>query len=285
MRLPRDVRMPSAGQFRFGTANPAAAGSSQATATQLAAQVNIVTAADGTKAVALPDTDAALAVYILNTVTTAVLPVYPKASSSDTINGGSANAAFNLGAGRGAWFVAISATGWYVADDASTAESLSGLTATVAEVNRAADLSARVVALAVSTSITEAAHEGRTIVMGGAGSARTFTLPAATGAGGRYRFVVGAVNTSSYLIKSVVGSDLMEGLIIGASTGDSATDAARTWLSGATDDTVTLNGTTTGGAAVGDWVEFEDLSAIGWFVRGMVTQSGTEATPFSDTVT
>jgi len=158
------------------------------------------------------------------------------------------------------------------------------LTATGAEINRAADVSGRVVSLAVSTAITEASHEGKTILMSGAGSARTFTLPAATGGGGRYRFVVGEVNTSNYLIKSVVGTDLFEGMIIGASTTDSATDAARTWLSGATDDTITLNGTTTGGAAVGDWIEFEDLSATGWYVRGMITQSGMEATPFSDTV-
>lgn len=158
------------------------------------------------------------------------------------------------------------------------------LGATIAELNRAADLSARVVGLAVSTAITEAAHEGRTILMTGAGAARTFTLPAATGAGGRYRFVVGEVNTSGYIIKSVAGADLMEGIILGASTTDSATDAVNSWLSGATDDTITLDGTTTGGAAVGDWIELEDLSATGWYVRGFITQSGTEATPFSDSV-
>jgi hypothetical protein len=156
--------------------------------------------------------------------------------------------------------------------------------ATAAEVNRACDLSARVVPLAVSTAITEVAHEGRTILMSGAGSARTFTLPAATGSGGRYRFVVGEVNTSGYLIKAVAGSQLFKGMIIGASTTDSATDAARTWIPGATDDTVTLNGTTTGGVSIGGWVEFEDLSATHWEVRGVVTQSGTEASPFSDTV-
>lgn len=165
-----------------------------------------------------------------------------------------------------------------------TAVDFSTLLATTAEINRAADVSTRVVGLAVTTAITELAHEGKTILMTGAGAARTFTMPAATGAGGRYRFVVGEVNTSGYLIKSVVGSDLMEGIIIGASTTDSATDACRSWLSGATDDTITLNGTTTGGVAVGDWVELEDLSATGWYVRGMITQSGSEATPFSDTV-
>lgn len=156
--------------------------------------------------------------------------------------------------------------------------------ATALEINRSSDVSTRTVTLAVTTPITEAAHEGRTVVMTGAGGARTFTLPAATGGGGRYRFVVGEVNTSNYLIKSVAGADLMKGFIIGASTTDSATDAPRTWSPGATDDTITLNGTTTGGVAIGDWIELEDISATAWAVRGCITQSGAEATPFSDTV-
>jgi hypothetical protein len=156
------------------------------------------------------------------------------------------------------------------------------IAATAAEINRAADLSTRIVNLAVDTPITEASHEGKTIVMGGAGSSRTFTMPAATGAGGRYRFVVGAVNTSNYVIKSAVGTDLMEGAILFLT--DSG-DAVEGFEAGATDDTITLNGTTTGGAAVGDWVELEDISATGWAVRGVVTGTGDEVTPFSDTVT
>ncbi len=164
------------------------------------------------------------------------------------------------------------------------ADASGDLGATMAELTRAADLSARIVsATAATLEVTEAAHEGRTVVLNRSGGI-TVTLPAATGSGARYRFVVGTVSTTGYVISSVVGTDLMEGVIIGASTTDSATDAARTWLSGATDDTVTLNGTTKGGVAVGDWVEFEDISATGWAVRGMVTQSGTEASPFSDAV-
>ena len=160
------------------------------------------------------------------------------------------------------------------------------LAATVAELNRAADVSSRIVTITATTTITEALHEGKTCLLKEAGGNAlvTLTLPAATGGGGRYRFVVAEVNTSNYVFKSVAGADLMEGIIIGASTTDSATDAARTWLSGATDDTITLNGTTTGGAALGDWIEFEDILSVGCAVRGMITQSGSEATPFSDTV-
>jgi hypothetical protein len=176
-----------------------------------------------------------------------------------------------------------------VAVTATAAElnaSVAGLTATTDELNRVADVSGRIVTITATGAITEALHDGKTCVLADSGGDTlvTLTLPAATGGGARFRFVVGVVNTSSYVFKSVAGTDLMEGLIFGASTTDSATDAARTWASGASDDTVTLNGTTMGGAAIGDWVEFEDFSATGWAVRGMVTQSGAEATPFSNTV-
>lgn len=156
------------------------------------------------------------------------------------------------------------------------------ITATAEELNRAVDVSTRIVALAVTTAITEAAHEGKTIVMSGAGAARTFTLPAATGGGARYRFVVGAVNTSGYVIKSVVGTDLMKGVILGDDGG--GVTAALVWAAGATDDTITLNGTTSGGVSIGDWVELEDITATAWAVRGVVQQSGAEVTPFSDSV-
>lgn len=144
--------------------------------------------------------------------------------------------------------------------------------------------SGAVTVTAATLTVTRSQHASRTVILSRSGGIGV-TLPAATGTGDKYRFVIGTVSTTGYVFSSVVGTDLMEGVIFGASTTDSATDAARTWLSGATDDTVTLNGTTTGGVAIGDWVEFEDISATGWSVRGMVTQSGSEATPFSDAVT
>lgn len=141
-------------------------------------------------------------------------------------------------------------------------------------------IAARQVSLAVSTSITQAAHDSRTIIMGGAGSARTFTLPTPV-AGTRFRFVVGAVNTSNYLIKTAAGTQTFKGTLLTRSD-DSA--AVLGYTAGSTDDTITLNGTTTGGAAVGDWIELEAISTTVWVVRGNTTSSGSEATPFSDTV-
>ncbi len=159
---------------------------------------------------------------------------------------------------------------------------MDGVLATTAEINRAADVSTRIVSLAVSTSITELLHDNKTIVMSGAGMARTFTLPAATGSGAKFKFVVGEVNTSNYVIKSVVGTDLMEGGIFGCDGG--GVTAPLIWAAGATDDTITLNGTTSGGVSIGDWIELQDISATGWHVNGVVTQSGMEITPFSDSV-
>ena len=143
----------------------------------------------------------------------------------------------------------------------------------------------RVVTLSATTAITDATHSGKLLVMAGAGAARTFTLPNATGTGARFLFVVGTVNTSGYLIKSARGADVMCGTILSESSSDSATDAVNSWTAGATDDTITLDGTTTGGVSIGDWVEVCDIATNKWFVRGVVVQSGTEATPFSDTVT
>ncbi len=158
------------------------------------------------------------------------------------------------------------------------------VTATAEELNRVADASGRIVVITATGSITEALHEGKTCLLAevGGDAAVTLTLPAATGGGGRYRFVVDVVNTSGYVIKAVAGADVFNGMLMG-NDGGAVTTAWR-WHAAATDDTLTLNGTTSGGVFRGDWVEFEDVSTTGWAVRGNISQSGVEITPFSDSV-
>jgi hypothetical protein len=130
-----------------------------------------------------------------------------------------------------------------------------------------------------SLTVTQDLHDGKTIVAQGTGAAYTYTLPAATGSGMKVRFVIGEVNTSNTII-TVTGDDEFYGNIISNSTGDTP-DLAAIWPTAANTDTITLNGTTTGGVALGDWVEVEDFLADCWAVRGIVTASGAEATPFS----
>jgi hypothetical protein len=146
-----------------------------------------------------------------------------------------------------------------------------------------AGLAARLVAGGSATTLTVADYEGKTILLDTA-AGTTVTLPAATGSGAKFRFVVSVVNTSnSHKIQVADATDIMYGNIISNSTGDTP-DLAQPWPTAADSDTITLNGTTTGGVAIGDWVEVEDIKANAWAVTGIVTASGTEATPFSAAV-
>lgn len=133
-------------------------------------------------------------------------------------------------------------------------------------------------AVATPQSINSRSHSQKNILMEGAGAARTYVLPRATGSGRKYRFYVGTVNTSGYVIRSSNGADVMTGSVLLAGA------TATTFTGSGTVDTYTMNGTTTGGVARGDWVEFTDLKANLWAVCGLSTYSGAAATPFSDTV-
>lgn len=153
------------------------------------------------------------------------------------------------------------------------------VTATAAEINRAADLSARIVNATASTlAVVEATHEGRTVTLNRAGGIAV-TLPAATGSGARYRFVVGTTFTSSATIK-VTGDDIMTGI---AQYAQDAADTVLAFETAADTDTITFNGTTTGGYK-GTVVELEDIAADTWSVWVAGSATAVEATPFSATV-
>lgn len=137
------------------------------------------------------------------------------------------------------------------------------------------------VSLTGSTTITRAAHSfPKVLSMTGTGSAFTQTLPAATGTGARYTFVVGAVNTSNHIIQVASASDVMYGQIVTCSTAETP-DLAQPWITASDSDTITLNGTTKGGLAIGDKIELIDIATAKWLVLGFTTSSSTEATPFS----
>lgn len=152
--------------------------------------------------------------------------------------------------------------------------------ATMAELSRAADVSARIVNVTTATvTITEAAHESKVVTLNRAAGI-TATLPAATGGGGRYRFVVGTTFTGNGIIQ-VVTDDTMKGRAIVAQDGGDTVVAFETAVDS---DTITFNGTTTGGL-IGAEVELIDIAADTWFVKVYTAATGTEATPFSAAVT
>jgi len=153
------------------------------------------------------------------------------------------------------------------------------LGATVAEINRAADVSARKVSLTGTAAITEVLHEGKINVITGTGAAYTYTLPEATGSGAVYRFYMGQVNTSNTIF---VTADLTNCSFFGSvNILDLDAAAQGAYAPAATDGTMTLNGTTTGGA-IGDYIEFTDIATDQWGVRGQlqVPTGSNPATPF-----
>ena len=91
----------------------AAAGSSQATATALSAGVNVVTGADGTKAVVLPPAVDGTSVRIINATANQLLPVYPN-GAADVINSLSATTAFSHFGGADATYYCTANGQWYV---------------------------------------------------------------------------------------------------------------------------------------------------------------------------
>ena len=141
--------------------------------------------------------------------------------------------------------------------------------------------SARIVNVTAATlSIDEAIHEGKTVTLNRAAGIAV-TLPAATGSGAGYRFFVGTTVTSNTTtIKVANSSDIMVGAAIQAADAGNTSNMFET---AATDDTITFNGSTTGGIK-GDLVELEDIAANTWSVRVIGAATGAEATPFSATV-
>lgn len=109
----------------------------------------------------------------------------------------------------------------------------------------------------------------------------TVTLPASSGNGDRYRFLVHTTITSnSAKIQVANATDVMEGMIMAC---QDAADTVLGFETDSTSDTITLNGSTTGGIR-GDYIEIEDAISGFWRVLGHTSATGIEATPFSAAV-
>ena len=154
--------------------------------------------------------------------------------------------------------------------------------ATAPELNRAADVSARLVAAGATESATEADHDGRVILWDTAAGS-VVTLPAATGSGARILCMVSVLATSnSHVVKVANATDIIQGVI---STIDTDTAGTITgWATASDSNTITLNRSTTGSAMRGEWVELIDAAAGLWLCRGQLANTGSGATPFSATV-
>jgi hypothetical protein len=129
-------------------------------------------------------------------------------------------------------------------------------------------------------TVTKASHGGRYVTLNRAAGV-TVTLPEASGTGTAYSFVVGTtVSSNTTVIKVANASDTMTGTAYVVSDNSAAVLGFRT---AASDDTITFNGTTTGGLK-GDVVHVVDVALNLFSVTVLTAATGTEATPFSATV-
>lgn len=126
-------------------------------------------------------------------------------------------------------------------------------------------------------TVTAATHGGRVVSLNKADGI-TITLPAATGTGTRYFFGVTTTLTSDGVIQVANATDVINGGVI------VATDTSGLVVpTAATSDTITMNGTTTGGIK-GSNLILTDVASGLFTVSGFLVASGAEATPFSAAV-
>lgn len=139
----------------------------------------------------------------------------------------------------------------------------------------------RLLSVTANKTLTVEEHDGMTCVFDVASGA-TVTLPPATGSGARFEFFVKTTVTSNSAKVQVTGDDTMSGVAVVAT--DNAADAVIAFETAVDSDTITLNGSTTGGIK-GDRIVLQDVAADLWMINAITSATGVEVTPFSAAVT
>jgi len=137
--------------------------------------------------------------------------------------------------------------------------------------------------LTATTTCKPGEHSGRTNMLNAVAGFAT-TLPAATGSGNRYRFIVGTTLTSgTYVIKVANATDVFVGGAFANDVGDSTAATVDYNATASTSDTYTMT-QSIGGGKKGDWFECEDIAAGFWFVNGVQQGIVDPTSPFSASV-
>ena len=146
---------------------------------------------------------------------------------------------------------------------------------------------ANVVSLTADTTLTVAAHAGKVLITNDADG--KFTLPSVVvtapdadddpnqtnNLGATFTFIVVTAATDMDILTD--GTDKFVG---GLYTGvDDAT--GKTFISGSSNDVITMNGSTKGGLA-GSIVKVTAMASAKYAVEGLILGSGTIVTPFAD---
>ena len=130
--------------------------------------------------------------------------------------------------------------------------------------------------LAEPTTMDPYVHGGKTLLINDTDTVTTLPTITATTIGVKYRFVLLSASTGMTFVTD--GTDLYFGAVnISISTTATAKDF---YPNGSSNDTITLNGTTSGGL-VNSVIEIEAVALGAYLVSGGLKGSGTLVTPFS----
>lgn len=156
------------------------------------------------------------------------------------------------------------------------------VTASAAEINAVADVSANAAIAANGDTlvVTAALHAGKVIAFGKTDGTEV-TLPAATGTGNVYTFVISIAATSSTnTIQVANGTDVFDGSL-NIQADDDADGTSKTWMAEVGDDTMDFAGLATTGGIVGGRITVIDYAA-GFFscTAYTISSGGAEVTPF-----
>lgn len=138
-------------------------------------------------------------------------------------------------------------------------------------------------AIAAGSTLTLTTKDSGSIIKLDTTTGSVVTLPASTGSGAVYYFIVTVLATSnSHIVKVANSSDAMQGFVFSMS--DDPQTVKGFFAVAGTSDTITLNRSTTGSVTKGEFIEVIDLATNVYQVTGFTSSTGTEATPFSATV-
>lgn len=134
------------------------------------------------------------------------------------------------------------------------------------------------ITITASATLNRQTHSGCVVNLNAA-AGLTVTLPASAGTGDVYEvFVLTTVTSNNYIIQVANSTDILAGAV------HLTTDIAGTSMpTSTTSDTITMNGSTTGGLR-GTWLRFKDASTGFWALEGGIICTGAEASPFSAAV-
>lgn len=147
--------------------------------------------------------------------------------------------------------------------------------------NRIKRITPKTVTVSAATVLLNEKDHGNKQISLGVATAQTIVLPKATGKGELYSIYMPITATGSKIIRV---SNTVDAFVGGSMALPSANGAVSYFTAvGGTSDTITLNGTTTGGIR-GTVVEFVSTAPGIYRVTAFAVTSGTAATPFSATV-